>query len=194
MTARQRFNSFSALARAKTEGEHYAVTVHDVGCGVAIVAPHGGRIEPGTAEMAKDIAGNDHSLYVFEGRESRDAFFELHVASAQFDDPRCVALVKKSHTTVTIHGCKGDAPVVYIGGRDKKLAAKLTETFNKSGIKAMADNHPFPATSPDNICNKNARGQGVQLEFSRGLRDDPALRHLAVKIVRKSFLPFQKMR
>ncbi|WP_261338761.1 poly-gamma-glutamate hydrolase family protein [Rhizobium leguminosarum] len=39
---------------------------------VAIVAPHRGHIEPHTSEIAAAIAGEDFSLYLFEGLNPAD--------------------------------------------------------------------------------------------------------------------------
>jgi phage replication-related protein YjqB (UPF0714/DUF867 family) len=55
---------------------------------VAIIAPHGGKIEPGTSEIAAAIAGDDYSLYRFQGLRDRPRE-ELHITSAKFDEPTC---------------------------------------------------------------------------------------------------------
>lgn len=34
---------------------------------IAILAIHGGKIEPGTTEIAEAVAKNQHSFYTFEG-------------------------------------------------------------------------------------------------------------------------------
>jgi phage replication-related protein YjqB (UPF0714/DUF867 family) len=53
---------------------------------VAVIAPHGGGIEPGTSELATAIAGDDFSLYLFEGLKSAGNG-ELHITSTNFDEP-----------------------------------------------------------------------------------------------------------
>jgi phage replication-related protein YjqB (UPF0714/DUF867 family) len=182
----QRFKSFSELARHKKEGEHYNVVVNEVGSSkITVIAPHGGGIEPNTSELARKIAANDHSLYLFEGcGPVRDQFYELHVTSTGFDEPRCVNLAAKAETIIAVHGCAGETPVIYIGGRDKELRDSLAEEFNRHGIRAVTEGHAFPGASPDNICNKNRQKMGVQLEFSRALRNDPALVDKCARIVR----------
>lgn len=183
---KQRFNSFSELARHKKEGEHYDITVmkHDRSK-VAIVAPHAGNIELHTSTIARAIAANDHNLYLFEAKEPKDCFYEMHVTSNHFDEPRCLELVSQAETVVTIHGCRAEEPVVYLGGRDEKLKQSLADAFNKHGIRAQTEGHIYTGTSPDNICNRNQRGEGVQLEFSRGIRDNPALLEQCVRIIRR---------
>ncbi len=180
-----RFDSFSALARGKTEGADYNIVVREsFRSAVSIVAPHGGAIEPMTSEIAQDIAGDDHSLYIFESAGQKYSFFELHVPSDAFDEPRCLSLVAKTKTTVTIHGCKGDMPVIYMGGRDAALKDALAAAFSAEGIAAVTEGHDYPGTSSRNICNRNENGAGVQLEFSRGMREDADLRKKCVEIVR----------
>lgn len=183
---KQRFNTFAEMSRHKKEGEDYKIAMRSrEKSKVAIVAPHGGCIEFHTDEMAEKIAGKKHNLYVFEAIAQDNAFYELHVTSTGFDEKRCVDMVAKSGVTLTIHGCKGEEPAVYIGGRDKKMKGSLAKAFNKAGVKAETQGHPFTGASPQNICNRNKRGEGVQLEFSRALRDDPSLRSKCVKIIRK---------
>lgn len=187
---KQRFNSFAELAAAKTEGMQYKIHIRENSAGtVAIVAPHGGRIEHKTAEMARKIAANDYNLYVFQGIEQTNSFFELHLESHNFDEPRCVALVAKAKTVITIHGCQTPEPVVYLGGRDQELKSILKENFNRCGIKAEIAGHPYQGTAPRNICNRGNTGKGVQLEFSKGIRTNPRLIEQCVQIVRAALKP-----
>jgi len=182
---KNRFNSFSELSRHKTEGVDYKITVSENSrSGVVIVAPHGGGIEWNTSKIAKGVAANDHNLYLFEGIGLDSSFSEMHVTSAAFDEPRCLELVSKMETTLTIHGCRGDEPVIYLGGNDTALRSSMAEEFNKQGIKAVTKGHAYKGGSPRNICNRNKRGKGVQLEFSRGIRDNPALTGQCIDILR----------
>jgi phage replication-related protein YjqB (UPF0714/DUF867 family) len=187
---KQRFNNFAELTAAKTEGTHYKILIRENSAGaVAIVAPHGGRIEHKTSEIAQKIAANDHSLYLFRGLEQSNSFFELHLESHNFDEPRCVALVAKAETVITIHGCQTPEPVVYLGGRDQALKLVLKENFNRYGIKAEIEGHPYQGNAPQNICNRGSTGRGVQLEFSRGIRTNPQLIEQCVQIVRAVLKP-----
>ena len=58
MTADQ-YSSFKQLFEQEKPGIDYHIAVEDRGTDVLIMAPHGGRIEPGTSEIACDIAGGD---------------------------------------------------------------------------------------------------------------------------------------
>ncbi len=186
-----KFRNFEHLANHNTEGVDYDIVVRKVpGSKVAIVAPHGGKMEWSTGKMAADIAGREHSFYVFQGLK-KNAFEELHVTSAHFDEPRCLDLLSKADVTVTIHGCRPRQRVVYMSARDKKLQTKLKAAFNKAGVRAVADgSHKYQGgKNPKNICNRNRSGQGVQLEFSRGIRDNPRLVKKCVQAVREGLKP-----
>jgi phage replication-related protein YjqB (UPF0714/DUF867 family) len=70
----------------------------------ALIAPHGGGIEPGTSEVADAIAATDFSFYAFEGIKADGNRRDLHITSRRFDEPRCVDLVKASPQVISIHG------------------------------------------------------------------------------------------
>lgn len=182
------YRNFSELARHRQEGRDFRVIVKDVPkSAVAIVAPHGGNIEWNTAEMAAAIAGTEHSLYVFKGEGKGGGFRNLHLTSIHFDEPRALALVGKAKTAITVHGCRFEEPVVYLSGTDTALEQKLCAAFNAAGIKASIEGHPYQTgTNPANICNRNRTGKGVQIEFSRGIRDSAQLRQTCVKVVRET--------
>lgn len=180
------YRDFAELTRHRREGRDFHVVARAVpGSAVAVVAPHGGHIEPHTSEMARDIAAEEHSLYIFSGDLQERGNFEMHITSVRFDEPRALALVAESQTTLTIHGCRGAAPAVYLSGLDAALEEKFCAAFNKAGIRATIEGHPYKmGRDPENICNKNRSGTGVQIEFTRALRDDDALRQKAVRVVR----------
>ncbi len=183
---KEKFNNYAELAQHKKEGVDYKITVKENSeSRIVIVAPHGGSIEWTTSKIAAGVAANDHNLYIFEGLGKDSTFDELHITSAHFDEPQCVALIAKMDTVVAIHGCRGAAPVVYLGGLDTELKKSLADEFNKQGIRAETEGHHYLGISPDNICNKNAKKQGVQLEFSDGIRDNPALTDKCIMVLRE---------
>ena len=57
---------FATLAAAHEQDRDYRITVQDRGTRVVILAPHGGMIEPETASIARAVAGDDLSFYLFE--------------------------------------------------------------------------------------------------------------------------------
>ena len=181
-----KFKNYFDLAAHKKEGRDFAITTREVtGSNVAIVAPHGGHIDRHTEEMAKAIAAEDYSLYVFSGMQSEGSFRDLHITSIHFDEPRCVEMVAKTDVTLTIHGCRFEEPMVCLSGMDKKLQSMLAAAFNAVGVKALTSSHPYQTGKlSENICNKNKRGQGVQLEFSRGIRNNREMMDKCIKVVR----------
>jgi len=165
------YRGYADLASAQREGDHYSVTVRQCpGARAAVVAPHGGRIEDGTSEIARAIAADDHHYYLLEGRRPSHNYHTLHLTSHRFDEPRCLALLADADRVVAVHGCRGDRPQVFVGGRDSLLAAHVTETLRERGIDAQDTNHPFPGLHAHNICNRGRHRRGLQLEITHPLR------------------------
>ncbi len=168
--AHPEYPSFAALAAACHEGRDYIRRRHfQVHSHVAILAPHGGRIEPHTDQIAADIAGADFSLYAFRSLMSREVA-NLHITSHNFDDPACIGPLSDHPYVVTVHGCRVDGETVLLGGLDTELLADLAEAIRQAGFAVQTDGHRFPGRHPRNICNRGARSCGVQLELSSLLR------------------------
>jgi hypothetical protein len=72
---------FADLAARFEEGRDFAVTVLRRPSATAVVAVHGDPIERGVSRIARAIAGEDHNLYLFEGRLPDRNFERLHLAS-----------------------------------------------------------------------------------------------------------------
>ncbi|WP_373054303.1 poly-gamma-glutamate hydrolase family protein [Thioalkalivibrio sp.] len=138
---------------------------------ICVVAPHGGGIEPGTSEIAREISGADSSLYLLEG-VLRTGNRDLHVTSTNFDDPCCLALLAEADRVVAIHGCEdrgSNDRGVYVGGRDAELRDRIIDALANAGFEAQIDTK-LPGLERNNICNRGRSGAGVQLEISEGLR------------------------
>jgi len=167
-----RYRCFADLAAGERVGVDYRVRVIDRGSAVAVVAPHGGAIEPGTSAIAAAIAGDDGSVYCFEGLRAGRAHGDLHVTSMRFDEPAACALVAGCETVVAVHGrMDGDDPAaVWVGGRDAGLRAAVAAGLAAAGFAALADGHRLMGLEAANICNRGRRGMGVQLELPRALR------------------------
>jgi phage replication-related protein YjqB (UPF0714/DUF867 family) len=170
-TVADKYANFAALARSEASPE--AWRIHQAGrrdSDVLIIAPHGGRIEHGTSELAAMIAGEDYSLYCFEGLKphgNRD----LHITSHAFDEPVALSLAAQCAIVVGVHGCAGDNSI-YVGGLDMPLVALMTAALAKRGLPASSESHGYPAINPHNICNRSRRNRGAQLEVSYDLRLD----------------------
>jgi phage replication-related protein YjqB (UPF0714/DUF867 family) len=65
--SKDKYFTFAELA-AGEDPSAYRIVSMPRGSAVAIIAPHGGNIEPGTSELARAVAGQELSLYLFEGR------------------------------------------------------------------------------------------------------------------------------
>ena len=62
-----RYASFDELCQHAVEGRDFRIRTVSRPGRVAVIAPHGGGIEPGTSELAEAIASPDLSFYAFEG-------------------------------------------------------------------------------------------------------------------------------
>lgn len=174
------YRSYHDLASAHAEGLDFTVTVIPRRQSrVAVIAPHGGRIEGGTSEIAAEIAGADHNLYLFEGqRTSGDNFDRLHLTSNRFDEPRCLELIGRCDAVIAVHGYATDGPDVLLGGRDEMTKGELEQALLAAGLTCLSSGHPFPGQDPMNVCNRGARRAGVQIELSRKLRRSRQWQHL----------------
>jgi phage replication-related protein YjqB (UPF0714/DUF867 family) len=169
------YGCFADLAKHRAEGIDFRVCVADRASPVTIIAPHGGKIEPGTSEIAASIAGASYSLYAFEGL-MRANNSELHITSVNFDERRALELVEKSDVVIGVHGRrddaggKTDATTIWLGGRDAKLRDAIGASLRQANFDVTTD-HRLPGIKPKNICNRSRTGEGVQLEIPRSLRE-----------------------
>ena len=165
------YRNFAELSKTEREDiDFYISAVKREGSNTIIVAPHGGAIEPGTSEVAKEVANNDLSLAIFEGIKSKNNN-RLHITSTNFDEPRCVKLVQDSDNVVAIHGEGSPELSVFLGGRDNDLGAQLKAVLERHGYAVKTHRNPeLRGLAPTNICNRGRHSAGVQLEISSGLR------------------------
>ena len=186
-----RYRSYNELAQHEVEGTDFTITVFRRPLSaVAVIAPHGGRIESRTSEIARAIAGEDFNLYLFEGIKKRGNYAALHITSRRFDEPSCLALLSTCPFVIAIHGCVGGDERVLLGGLDNSLKDKLGAELREIGINVQNDGHHFQATDPINICNRGQSNRGVQLEFTRALRGRANEQRVA-EAVRAALLPLR---
>jgi phage replication-related protein YjqB (UPF0714/DUF867 family) len=165
-----KYSTYEELERNQREGIDYQVHIREGDSGIAVVAPHGGGIELGTMEIAREVAGIEHTFYGFEGTKAEDNS-DLHLTSKEFDEPRLANIVSKEEIVLTVHGCEGEGEVVYVGGLHKALKKKIHRLLSHEGFRARLSPDPkMGGKSPHNICNRGRSGAGVQLELSKGLR------------------------
>jgi len=169
-----KYKTFEDLARHETAGVDFRVLVRRARAALALVAPHGGGIEPGTSEIADAVAAGGPSFYAFEGLKA-SGNGDLHITSTRFDEPLCVALLAASDVVVTLHGehSTGDGDGVFLGGRDEELGGRLGAALAAEGFDVRR--HPDPrlqGREAKNVCNRGRSGRGVQLELSRTVREE----------------------
>ncbi|MEW6674368.1 MAG: poly-gamma-glutamate hydrolase family protein [Thermodesulfobacteriota bacterium] len=179
------YTGFAELARCEKAGADYRISISNVGSAVTIVAPHGGKIEPGTSEIAREIAAEDYNCYCFEGIKT-SLNGRLHITSHRFDEPAALKLISASDIVVAVHACTGTAGLVYLGGLDTPLKKAIATDLKNRGIGVSIRNSRFKGANPDNICNRGRTCQGVQLEITRDLRDDPIKKAMIAEAVRAS--------
>jgi phage replication-related protein YjqB (UPF0714/DUF867 family) len=165
------YSCYTDLAIAEREGVDYEILYRAVPeAQVAVIAPHGGGIEPKSDSIAVAIAGTDFSYYCFRGcKPAKNG--RLHITSHRFDEPDCVALVAGHEWVVAIHGCNEPGETVYIGGLDAELIDDLAAAIAEAGISVATTGHDYPGTNPDNICNRGASAQGAQFELTPDFRN-----------------------
>jgi len=166
-----KYAGFAAL-QGQVPEQDYCIESDPRNTSICIMALHGGGIEPGASELALALAGNDFSLYRFEGQKKQNNG-ELHIRSENFDEPKALRLAKSSRTVVSVHGVsdEGHDHDVYLGGLDEELKSRLIEILTRSDFDVVADDNPdHSGRSRNNICNRGASAKGVQFEITERLR------------------------
>lgn len=142
-----------------------------------IFTPHGGGIEQGTSEICRQIAGETHSYYLFEGKGNECK--KLHITSPNFDEPSLISMLPKHTNAISVHGMtnrikKDVSADVYLGGLNKELIEVATKVLNKHGFattnNATRPHRTLSGKNKNNVTNKCSSGVGMQIELSDNLR------------------------
>jgi phage replication-related protein YjqB (UPF0714/DUF867 family) len=165
------YRSFKELSQHEVKGQDYRIRIELRDPGILIMAPHGGKIEPMTAEISEAIAGTDYSLYSFEGlKENGNSV--LHLESHFFDEPRALKTVETADVVITVHGQMNQVDeFVMIGGLHTSLRLEIERQLEAAGFQPRPPAGGLMGADPQNICNRGKLRQGVQLEVSRKVRD-----------------------
>jgi phage replication-related protein YjqB (UPF0714/DUF867 family) len=165
------YRSYKELASREVEDKDYQIRMNLKDEHILVMAPHGGKIEPGTTEIAEAIAGIDYSFYCFEGLKA-DGNSVLHIESHLFAEPRALEAVEKADVVITVHGqIDRDDAFVMIGGLHIRLGLEIKKELEKVGFKTRHPTGGLMGTDPMNVCNRGRLKKGVQLEVSRKIRD-----------------------
>jgi phage replication-related protein YjqB (UPF0714/DUF867 family) len=165
-----KYSNFSQLSSSEPEGS-YKIELRQNNSAVALIAPHAGKIEPGTSEICRSVAKCDLTYYLFEGCKSNNNS-DLHITSSRFDEPLGLEIAQSAQIVATFHGQSGSKHFVNVGGRASDLVQTVIDLLKSDGYSASQ--HPNVALQgldKNNICNRGNSKQGLQLEISRGLRD-----------------------
>mgnify|MGYP001576633305 CR=1 FL=1 len=164
------YMSFKELVHREVEDQDYRIRIELRDPRVLIMAPHGGKIEPTTAEIAAAIAEDDYSFYCFEGLKTDSR--PLHIESHLFDEPRALQVVQKADVVITIHGqIDQKEEFVMVGGLNDSLRSEITRELEGAGFQTRVPTERLMGTDSQNICNRGKLRRGVQLEVSRKVRD-----------------------
>jgi phage replication-related protein YjqB (UPF0714/DUF867 family) len=168
----EKYRNFSDLQQNEVEGQDYRIRSREGTTGIAVVAPHGGRIERGTSQVTEAVAGEEHSFYCFEGMKPvLSTNKALHITSNCFDEPGALTLVSRAEKVMTIHGARGSEEAVYLGGLDLDFRTHLIESCRSAGFDVGDDPSPTrQGMAAMNICNRGITGKGLQVELTFGLR------------------------
>jgi len=164
------YGSYYELQNNHQEEHDYHIRTLERSKVLIILAIHAGRIEMGTSELAEAIAREDFSMYLFEGFARNSQI--LHITSTHFDEPRCLDLIQKHQTSLSLHGFAGTQsdPMIYLGGNNLALVKHLLDALVAGGYPTQINTGKYAATDPANICNRTYSDGGVQIELSAHLR------------------------
>ncbi|KXZ22394.1 poly-gamma-glutamate hydrolase family protein [Bacillus nakamurai] len=167
--AADKYRNFEEL-KANESPFNLSMFSKEQGTDVLILAPHGGGIEGGTSELAKELS-ESYSTYLFEALKTPGAF-DLHLTSTNFDEPQALEMLKEHEFTLSLHGYASNEEHVLVGGTDRDKAEAITNSLNNAGYSAelLDEGTRLSGSSPNNIANKNKTGKSIQLELSTGLR------------------------
>ena len=191
MMAKDKYSSFVELYLVEKNGSDYLKQAVKRASNCLIMAPHGGKIEPGTSELAKAVASEDHSLFLFEGIRKRP-HNDLHVTSHKYDDEEAIEIVSEHAVVVAFHGRRDrdDPATVHVGGLDAATRDAIISELALEGFNAAVGCGELAGEHEKNICNRGSRSSGVQLEVPKSLRNDllsePDLLNKFSRAVRKA--------
>ncbi|RIN33008.1 hypothetical protein BU063_02745 [Staphylococcus succinus] len=165
-----RFKSMTDLMSQTIEGVDWEIITKEAAKPTIITAVHGGAIERGTTELALLMSERgEYDFYTFKGVR-RNKNNELHVTSRHFDEPKLLNMVENNQCAISVHGCMGQQPEVYIGGRDEELIERIKVQLNQMNIVVKDAPGHISGKHTDNFVNCCQNDAGVQLELTVALR------------------------
>ena len=159
----------TALLEGERDGVDYEIEINQRNSSVVVLAIHGGAIEPGTDVLARAVAGESFSFYAFRSLDPTKGRLH-HVTSHRFDEPQCLALVKRSRIALSIHGHDGAPPWVFPGGRNAAFRKVVMDALITKEVPVRFSPR-LMGLHPRNVVNL-PEAAGVQIEFTWGLRSE----------------------
>jgi len=172
------FISVNEIKTIYVQDQDYSIEYLDRDSDVTILAIHSGGIEGGTGEIAKEIANQgNYNYFLFNGllnnQTDGPANLALHITSSKFSFEECDKLLEKTNITISVHGADEADAFSYIGGLDTDLKNLIKMQLRSAGFVIPQEiRKGLEGVSSKNICNKNLRSKGIQLEVSQGLRKE----------------------
>lgn len=167
------YANWAALAAAQVLNVDYRLPIRYNRSLTASIAIHGGAIEPGSSEVADQVAAAcRHNYYSLEGIKSANNS-DLHITSTNYDEPLGIKLVVGSDFCFSFHGMVDQSAGVaetYVGGLDTLNRDAVISALQGAGFTASIGTSELNGSSLANITNKTRRAMGVQLELSNTLR------------------------
>jgi len=165
------YANYADLAAHEVEGTDYRVRQRTTaGSSLLHFTPHGGGIEPGSAECADYCAAQQgRQFYAFEGIKSSGNSV-LHITSTHFDEPRALAQVATCSYAIAWHGADGSTPQVFMGGSDTVLRDRIAAALTAAGFSVGTTPTELDGNDPASINQKTRRIVGVQIEMTLALR------------------------
>ncbi|MGB5711833.1 MAG: SAV_2336 N-terminal domain-related protein, partial [Waterburya sp.] len=196
------YQSYQELKEREQEGTDYRIETYQGISDAVIIAPHGGKIEPGATQITKAIAGDDHGFYSLEGLKEGNNHI-LSIPSEKFDEPRALEIVGEANRVIAIHGFFDNKEMVYLEGLDADLRQKIKENLEKERFWTKESGSDFEGENPNNICNRGKAEKGVHIGIAWGLiqklldslksedTNEPTLYHRFVQAIRDALSPLE---
>ncbi|MFG2408751.1 poly-gamma-glutamate hydrolase family protein [Streptomyces brevispora] len=165
------YHSYGELAGGQIEGIDYQRIWRISQVSTLLhLAIHGGGIETGTTELADAAAADIHDFYSLDAFMPTGTNDALHITSTRYDEPQALTMAQVATHVVSWHGATGATALTYLGGRDYNLRDQIGQCLKDAGFTVQLATEELNGNDPKNICNRNSRGMGVQLEISTAQR------------------------
>ena len=164
-----KYGNFRELKRHEREGTDYEIRVRKGSSGIAVIAPHGGGIEPGTLDIADKVAGKEHTFYSFKGKK-KSGNADLHITSDKFDEPEGIQIAERADLVLATHGCIGKTHIIFVGGKDHDFRRILLNSISRAGFSTReSERAELRGRRSANICNRGRSRKGGQVEITESL-------------------------